>query len=130
MRKRKPHLIWLEVVCRKKEGGLRIVRVVDRNSALVGNWSLRFPLGVVCWKKEGGLGILRMVDRNSVLVRKWSGSWRFPLEQEALWAEVMRLKFDMFGNNWDNSLHFKSSLCFVHKKFSVSFVHPISGKEL
>ncbi|WP_216667714.1 hypothetical protein, partial [Proteus mirabilis] len=52
------------------------------------------PRSMVAWevvgrtKEKGGLGIGNLRKKNSALLGKWL--WRFPLEQQALWAMVIR----------------------------------------
>ena len=50
-------------------------------------------------KTKGGLGIGRLKEKNQALLFKWL--WRFPLEQDSIWAKVIRSKFGVHPNNWD-----------------------------
>ena len=58
-------------------------------------------------KNKGGLGIGKLKDRNKALLFKWS--WRFPMEQGTLWAEVIISKFGLHNNKWDSGLALRSS---------------------
>ena len=50
-------------------------------------------------KIKGGLGIGRLKEKNKALLFKWL--WRFPLEQESIWAKVITSKFGVHPNKWD-----------------------------
>ena len=57
------------------------------------NWNL------VCTdKKEEGLGIRRLVDFNKALLGKWS--WRFAVEREPFWKQVIINKFWLKEGGW------------------------------
>ena len=57
------------------------------------NWNL------VCTdKKEEGLGIRRLVDFNKALLGKWS--WRFAIEREPFWKQVIINKFWLEEGGW------------------------------
>ena len=51
-------------------------------------------------KKKGGLGIGNLRSKNKALLFKWL--WRFPNEQDTLWAKVIRSKFGLDSNKWDS----------------------------
>lgn len=53
-------------------------------------------------KQKGGLGIGNLKLKNVALLVKWL--WRFPLEQDALWARVIRSKYGLQPNGWDSNL--------------------------
>ncbi|KAL5569664.1 hypothetical protein UlMin_026239 [Ulmus minor] len=58
---------------------------------------------LVCIPKErGGLGIGNLLLRNKALLGKWL--WRFPLEQNSLWAAVIRSKYGLNREGWDTNL--------------------------
>lgn len=50
-------------------------------------------------KKDGGLALGGIINRNRALLGKWL--WRFPMEQQNLWATVIRNKFGDILNGWD-----------------------------
>ena len=50
-------------------------------------------------KNKVGLSIGRLKEKNKSLLLKWL--WRFPLEQESIWAKVIRSKFGLHTNRWD-----------------------------
>ena len=50
-------------------------------------------------KNKGGLGIGRLKEKNKAMLFKWL--WRFPLEQESIWAKVIISKFGIHPNRWD-----------------------------
>ena len=50
-------------------------------------------------KIKGGLGIGRLKEKNKALLIKWL--WRFPLEQQSIWAKVIISKFGVHSNRWD-----------------------------
>ena len=50
-------------------------------------------------KTKGGLGIGRLKEKNKALLFKWL--WRFPLDQESIWAKVIKIKFGVHPNRWD-----------------------------
>ena len=60
------------------------------------NWSL-----VYTDKKEGGLGIRRLVALNKALLGKWS--WRFAIERESFWKQVIINKFGLEKGGWCSS---------------------------
>ena len=45
-----------------------------------------------------GLGIGKLKEKN----KAWL--WRFPNEQESLWAKVIKSKFGLHNNRWDSGL--------------------------
>ena len=56
------------------------------------NWSL------VCANKEGGLGICRLMALDKALLGKWS--WRFVVERESFWKQVIINKFGLEEGGW------------------------------
>ena len=48
---------------------------------------------VVRSKEIGGLGLGNLKKNNLALVGKWL--WRFPREQQALWARIIKSKYEM-----------------------------------
>ena len=58
-------------------------------------------------KKKGGLGIGNLRNKNKALLFKWL--WRFPNEQEALLAKVIKSKFGLHSNQWDSGLARRST---------------------
>ena len=60
-------------------------------------------------KKKGGLGIRNLRSKYKALLFKWL--WRFPNEQEALWAKVIKSKFGLHSNRWDSGLARRSTFC-------------------
>ena len=58
-------------------------------------------------KIKGGLGIGRLKEKNKALLFKWL--WRFPPEQDAIWAKVIRSKYRLLPNRWDAGLAIRSS---------------------
>lgn len=53
-------------------------------------------------KEKGGLGIGNLKKKNLALLGKWL--WRFPLEQNSLWAKVIKSKYGLKLNGWDSNL--------------------------
>ncbi|KAK9129723.1 hypothetical protein Sjap_010210 [Stephania japonica] len=51
---------------------------------------------VACPKTLGGLGIGKLQKRNEALASKWL--WRFPREQDALWAKIIRSTYGIHTN--------------------------------
>ena len=56
---------------------------------------------VVRPKIKGGLVIWRLKERNKALLFKWL--WTFPLEQETLGTKVIKSKFGLHSNRWENT---------------------------
>ena len=57
------------------------------------NWN------VVCYGKEnGGLGIRSLYVVNRALLGKWV--WRFAKEEESIWKEIIRLKYQVEDGGW------------------------------
>ncbi|XP_010250619.1 PREDICTED: uncharacterized protein LOC104592815 isoform X3 [Nelumbo nucifera] len=55
---------------------------------------------VVCRsKEEGGLGLGNVVSKNEALLGKWL--WRWPLERERLWHEVVKSIHGCSESGWD-----------------------------
>nr|DAD35928.1 TPA_asm: hypothetical protein HUJ06_006568 [Nelumbo nucifera] len=50
-------------------------------------------------KEEGGLGLGNITFKNVALLGKWL--WRWPLERERLWHEVVASIYGCSGNGWD-----------------------------
>ena len=63
---------------------------------------------LVAWKEvsrpkcKGGLGIGSSKEKNKVLLFKWI--WRFPNEQESLWAKVIKSKFGLQNSRWNSGI--------------------------
>jgi hypothetical protein len=63
-----------------------------------------FKFHFVNWKQvclpilSGGLGIRNLVLFNQALLGKWL--WRFALEREALWRQVIGLKYGSLWGDW------------------------------
>ena len=66
------------------------------------------PRSLVAWelvvrsKDRGGLGLGNLRKKNLALLGKWL--WRFPLEQQSLWAMVIRSKYGKHANGWDSNV--------------------------
>ena len=58
-------------------------------------------------KMKGGLGIGNLRCKNKALLLKWL--WRFPNEQDALWAKIIKSKFGLHENKWDSCLARRST---------------------
>lgn len=63
-----------------------------------------FKTNLINWKtiprgmKHSGLALGGIVKRNVALLEKWL--WMFPLEQQSLWATVIRSKFEHISICW------------------------------
>lgn len=53
-------------------------------------------------KEKGGLGIRNLKKKNMALLGKWL--WRFPMEQNSLWAKDIISKYGLQANGWDSNL--------------------------
>ena len=51
---------------------------------------------VVRSKEKGGLGLGNLKKKNLALLGKWL--WRFPREQQSLWARVIKSKYEIQNN--------------------------------
>ena len=78
-------------------------------------------------KKKGGLGIRNLRSKKKALLFKWL--WRFPNEQEALWAKVIKTKFGLHSNQWDSRLArrftFRSLWKFISSLYECVFGHSL-----
>ncbi|RVW20626.1 Transposon TX1 uncharacterized 149 kDa protein [Vitis vinifera] len=52
----------------------------------------------IYYKRKGGLGVRNLVLLNKTLLCKWS--WRFAVEREALWRQVISAKYGEEGGGW------------------------------
>ena len=58
-------------------------------------------------KRNGGLGLGNLKKKNVALLGKWL--WRFPLEQQSLWAKISKRKYGIQLNGWDSDVVFRGS---------------------
>ena len=49
-------------------------------------------------KKKGGLGVRNLALMNKALLSKWN--WRFAIEKEAFWKQVISLKYGEEEGGW------------------------------
>lgn len=73
----------------------------------MGGSDLKKKLHMVAWAKVTqkrecwGLGIRSIKAMNEALLIKWWWSWwRFGIEKEALWRNVIKAKYKMGESNW------------------------------
>ena len=57
---------------------------------------------VVRSKEKGGLGLRNLKKKNLALLGMWP--WRFPREQQFLWAKVIKSKYGIQNNGWDTKV--------------------------
>ena len=54
---------------------------------------------IVCSSKvKGGLGIRSLLNFNKALLGKWN--WRFSMEENSVWRNIMSLKYGMEDGGW------------------------------
>ena len=76
---------------------------IQRNF-LRGGGPLEHKMHLVNWetvcldKRKGGLGIKNLANLNKALLCKWS--WRFAIEKDVLWNEVIRVKYGEVEGGW------------------------------
>ena len=71
---------------------------------LLGGGNLERKIHLVKWdivcssKMKGGLGIHRLTNFNKALLGKWN--WRFALEENSVWRNIISLKYGMEDGGW------------------------------
>ncbi|GMN62719.1 hypothetical protein TIFTF001_031795 [Ficus carica] len=68
----------------------------------VGRVKSLVALEIIMSKRNGGLGLGNLKKKNVALLDKWL--WRFPLEQQSLWAKIIKSKYGIQSNGWDSNV--------------------------
>ena len=86
---------------------------------------------VVRSKETGELGLRNLKKKNLALVGKWF--WRFPREQQSLWARVIKSKYGMQNNGWDTKVvtngSFRNPWKFISQDLNIFSKHSLKGGE-
>ena len=92
----------MSLFCMPKSVIKRLEKI--KRDFLWGGGNLERKLHLVKWKviclskDKGGLGIRGLLNLNKAILRKWN--WRFAIEDNTLWKDIIRLKYGAEEGGW------------------------------